>query len=531
MAWDLRRCQREPLADWASRQPDDFLAVITPGGGKTRFAAAAAKGALDSGLVRRVGVVVPTTALKVQWAEEFADIANLSLESRYRTGARLASDRAGCIVTYAQLLDKPQAFARLWEGALLIHDEIHHAGSDSTWGQCLEIATEDARNRIHLSGTPFRSDRTAIAHLHYDDRGFVIPDYSYGYRDALDDGIVRPIVAHPQGGSIKWVSPSTGEVHEATIDDTRVTGRAANERLRGLLTSTEWLVQVIKRGDAMLQSLRKREPDAGALIAAIDEKHARQIERVVLDTLGIAPCVVVSADPDADAALLRYKKGNEPYIIAIRKVSEGIDIKRLRMEFYLTNARKPLIFNQLAGRIVRARNGDTRPSYLLYPADPTITALVRELEAQIKGENTGKPAATATPPEQEDGDESAGSGGGGVEVLDVAYVELDPYLAVQATVDPDALFSGKPADDAAPAAIVGAYVDDHERLEKVLRGLVGEVSHRFTIPRKDVYAYWKGLRGSQEAATAQELQRRITAMRKWLEVGQHPMRSKFSAHR
>jgi superfamily II DNA or RNA helicase len=522
--WNLRRCQREPLTDWATRQPEDFLAVLTPGAGKTRFAAAVARGAIDSGLVQRAHVIVPTTALKRQWALEFYGTAELSLEPRYRTGARLASDRNGCVVTYAQLLERPHVFARLFENALTIHDEIHHAGEDSTWGQCLEEATGHTKYRLHLSGTPFRSDRTKIAHLRYDQSGLVIPDYIYGYREALDDGIVRPIVAHPQGGMIKWRKGSDGSICEAAIDDPRISGRDANERLRGLLNDRGWLQQVITRSDALLTNIRKRgHPDAGALIACIDEKHARLVESVVEDALGIAPVVVVSADPDADATLERYRKGNERWLIAIRKVSEGIDIPRLREELYLTNARTPLIFRQLAGRIVRARQGDNRPSYLIYPADPTFSALVRDLEAEIRGEAdvTDKPAA-APPLAIDDGE---GGGTAPVDVIDVAYVELDPYVAVQATVDPDALFAPQPV---ATEGRTTPQHDDHERLHRVLNGVIAEVSHRFDLTKHDIYAYWKGLRGSLESATTVELQRRINAMRRWLEDGKHPVKKRYN---
>ena len=63
----LRPWQREAFDKFAASENPDFLAVATPGAGKTTFALACARWALAAER-RRVIVVAPTTHLKTQWA-------------------------------------------------------------------------------------------------------------------------------------------------------------------------------------------------------------------------------------------------------------------------------------------------------------------------------------------------------------------------------------------------------------------------------------------------------------------------------
>src|SRR5699024_6653438 len=63
----LRAWQAEALELYRTRAPKDFLAVATPGAGKTTFALQIAAGLLAEGTVRRITVVAPTEHLKTQW--------------------------------------------------------------------------------------------------------------------------------------------------------------------------------------------------------------------------------------------------------------------------------------------------------------------------------------------------------------------------------------------------------------------------------------------------------------------------------
>ena len=62
----LRAWQAAALQIYRDRDPRDFLAVATPGAGKTTFALRVAAELLNAKTVSRIIVVVPTEHLKTQ---------------------------------------------------------------------------------------------------------------------------------------------------------------------------------------------------------------------------------------------------------------------------------------------------------------------------------------------------------------------------------------------------------------------------------------------------------------------------------
>ena len=60
----LRAWQEEALASYLRSESRDFLAVATPGAGKTTYALRVATELLDRGIIRAVTVVAPTEHLK-----------------------------------------------------------------------------------------------------------------------------------------------------------------------------------------------------------------------------------------------------------------------------------------------------------------------------------------------------------------------------------------------------------------------------------------------------------------------------------
>src|SRR6478609_7903239 len=81
----LRAWQAEALKLYLDQQPRDFLAVATPGAGKTTFALTVAAELLHRRLVDRITIVAPTEHLKVQWAEAEAR-AGIPIDPTYSAG-------------------------------------------------------------------------------------------------------------------------------------------------------------------------------------------------------------------------------------------------------------------------------------------------------------------------------------------------------------------------------------------------------------------------------------------------------------
>ena len=378
----LRPWQSEALDRFTLKEGADFLAVATPGAGKTTFALTAAVQDLAEHPGRRLVVVAPTQHLKHQWANAALRFGlHLDPEWSARDGA-LPSDMHGIVTTYQQVATAHVALAPLARGAFVIFDEIHHAADDRSWGSSVLHAFGDAAQRLSLSGTPFRSDTSAIPFVdyHLDEAR---ADYEYGYGEALaDGGVVRPVYFPRINGFMEWVSPS-GDVVAATFED-ELPRELANQRLRTALSlEGEWLPTVLDQAHERLLDLRRGHPEAGGLVIAMDQTHAQQIAESMQRRHGIRPVVATSDDPDASGKIARFAATEEPWIVAVRMVSEGVDIPRLRIAVFATTTTTELFFRQAVGRVVRWTRGVPRQkAYFFLPDDARLRHFAAHLAEQ-----------------------------------------------------------------------------------------------------------------------------------------------------
>src|SRR5690606_12797198 len=169
----FRPWQRAAFELFRSSPEPDFLAVATPGAGKTTFALACARAQLADwareGAVRRLVVVAPTSHLKSQWSLS-AHRLGLQLDPDWAPGQGLARDTHGIVTTFQQIATGPAAdkLRGIAAEGMVILDEVHHAGDERAWGDGLRRAFEVAARRLSLSGTPFRSDSARIPFERYD---------------------------------------------------------------------------------------------------------------------------------------------------------------------------------------------------------------------------------------------------------------------------------------------------------------------------------------------------------------------------
>jgi superfamily II DNA or RNA helicase len=371
----LRPWQREALDRFLASDAPDFLAVATPGAGKTTFALTATLAHLRDHPRARVVVVVPTQQLKHQWAHAAARVGLHLAPTWAARDGRLPADLHGAVVTYQQVAVQPEPLRGLAAGAFVVFDELHHAGDDRAWGDAVRRAFAPAARRLALSGTPFRSDTAAIPFVTYDDLGVAQPDHEYGYGDALRDGrVVRPVYFPRTDGRMEWVAPD-GSSHSATFADA-LDPVLSGQRLRTALSvQGEWLPAVLAQAHARLLELRAQQPDAGGLVIAIDQDHARGIVDLLRRHHGVTATLVVSDDPGAPRRLEHFARTEVPWLVAVRMVSEGIDIPRLRVGVYATTTTTELFFRQATGRLVRWTPGLRRQQAFLYlPDDPRLRA-------------------------------------------------------------------------------------------------------------------------------------------------------------
>lgn len=370
----LRTWQREALDVFAEGRSDSFLAVACPGAGKTTFALAAIRQRL-AGERQPIVVVVPTQHLKHQWAEAAARFG-LHLDPDWAaTDGRLPADMHGVVVTYAQAARSAGVLATLTNGGMAILDEVHHAASERSWGNGVQLAVGGASTRLLLSGTPFRTDDNPIPYVSYSfgDYGDAVPDYEYGYGEALEDGgVVRPVFFPRFDGHMEWIN-SDGDHVEGTFDDDLVTTEWSGRLRTALSVDGGWLPTVLDRAHEKLVDIRRGHPNAGGLVIATDHEHARGIAEMLERRSGVRARIALSDDPRASHVISRFAGNEDPWIVAVRMISEGVDIPRLRVGVFATTTTTAMFFRQAVGRIARWTRGvRSQRAYMYLPDDPRL---------------------------------------------------------------------------------------------------------------------------------------------------------------
>src|SRR6478672_3262038 len=367
----LRAWQAAALEQYLREGPQDFLAVATPGAGKTTFALRVATELLGRGIVDRVTIVAPTEHLKTQWADAAARVG-INIDPRFTNAmGRHNAEFDGVALTYAGVASKPLLHRARTEAArtLVILDEIHHGGDNLSWGDAIREAFEPAARRLSLTGTPFRSDTSPIPFVRYEmGRDGVRrseSDYAYGYAEALRDGVVRPVIFLAYSGAMRWRTRAGDEV-SARLGEPLTKDLIAQAWRTALDHKGEWIPSVLAAADKRLTEVRRHVPDAGGLVIASDQTQARAYAGILAALTGEKPTVVLSDDAGSSARIEEFAEGEQRWMVAVRMVSEGVDVPRLCVGVYATSTSTPLFFAQAVGRFVRARRrgeagGPARP--------------------------------------------------------------------------------------------------------------------------------------------------------------------------
>ena len=382
----LRAWQAEALDAYFVHEPRDFLAAATPGAGKTTFALRLAAELRARRVIDRITVVAPTEHLKRQWADAAAR-AGIRLDPSFRNAhGRYGSHFHGIAVTYAQVAARAALHRELTQSSrtLVILDEVHHGGDALSWGDAIREAFEPATRRLSLTGTPFRSDTSPIPFVTYlqDQHGIRLSqtDYNYGYGRALEDGVVRPVMFMVYAGHMRWRT-RTGDEMEARLGEGNTRDITSQAWRTALEPTGEWIPAVLRSADRRLTEVRHGIPDAGGLVIATDQSTARAYAEILRDISGEPVTVVLSDEKEASDRIEEFSHSTSRWMVAVRMVSEGVDVPRLAVGVYATSASTPLFFAQAIGRFVRARRrGETASIFL--PDVPGLLALANTMELE-----------------------------------------------------------------------------------------------------------------------------------------------------
>ena len=559
----LRAWQEAALKKYLADLPEDFLAVATPGAGKTTFALRVATELLATGDVHRVTVVCPTEHLKYQWAEAAARVG-IRLDPSYTNAqGTLGSHFDGVALTYAQVAANANLHRARTDSirTLVVLDEIHHGGDALSWGDAIREAFAPARRRLALTGTPFRSDESAIPFVRYvEETGGARrsrADYSYDYADALRDGVVRPVIFMTYSGRMRWRTRAGDEV-AARLGEPLTKDLEAQAWRTALDPSGEWIPAVLAAADQRLSEVRRQVPDAGGLVIASDQSSARAYAGRLRAITGQAPTVVLSDDAGASSRIETFAASEDRWMVAVRMVSEGVDVPRLAVGVYATSASTPLFFAQAVGRFVRSRaRGETASVFL--PSVTPLLGLAGEIEVArdhvLGGAGRTDEDALFAPEERlvaEANKEERASDDllGSFEAMDstaefdrvlfdggefgtgavVGSVEEQEYLGLPGLLEPEQVTAllrqrqDKQVEaqrkQAAAQRRAGSGVDDARRraaARKELSRLVSAWARRSGQPHGVIHNDLRRVCGGPEVAQAstEEIVRRVETLRRW----------------
>ena len=559
----LRTWQRRALTAYLARRPGDFLAVATPGAGKTTFALRVAAELLADRTIAAVTVVTPTEHLKTQWAAAAAALG-IPLDPTFRNAdGATARDFRGAVVTYAQVAAAP-ALHRARTSArrtLVILDEVHHAGDALSWGDAVREAFEPAARRLALTGTPFRSDENPIPFVTYelepDGARRSAADHAYGYGEALRDGVVRPVLFLAYSGEARWRTRA-GEELSARLGEPGTAEHVGRAWRTALDPAGDWIPAVLTAANTRLSQKRAGGmPDAAGLVIATDQAAARAYARRLAEVTGSEPVVVLSDDPGASRRIAEFSRSGDRWMVAVRMVSEGVDVPRLAVGVYATSASTPLYFAQAIGRFVRARRpGETASVFL--PSVPPLLRLAGELEA-VRDHVLGRRVTEddglwddallerAQRREDEGEEERAFTALSASAHLDQVIfdgaswgtgaapgtAEEEDYLGLPGLLEPDQVAlllrqhqakqvaaQAAAAKKAPPAPVVAEPVPTHERraaLRKQLNALVAAHHHRTGRPHGSIHNQLRTECGGPPTAVAsvEQLEQRIATLQSW----------------
>lgn len=405
-SFQLRDWQRRSIAKYHNSPKADFLQVATPAAGKTTFSLTIAQMLMGAGIVQRVVIVVPTNYLRRQWRQAGIPLG-LQLSATFSNkDYTVASDYDGFVATYQSVASLPELFRRLCteHPTLVILDEIHHAGDQQGWGEAIKRAFAPSAKRLAITGTPFRSKGERIPFVEYNPQGKLIADDTYSYGEALRDGVCREVYFHTFEGEFAWqqLAPGVSTTHSATFADDLDASEESARLKTALSTEADWLPNVIRDADRRLKSIRENEfPDAAGLIIAMNKGHALRIAALVRKHTGQEPFVAISENPDNEEErpseiIDRFANGDKDttgdvyraiprWLVAVKMVSEGVDIPRLCVGVYASNVTSEIFFRQAVGRFVRVIPEAPGVSAALFvPKDARLVAHMERIREEVE---------------------------------------------------------------------------------------------------------------------------------------------------
>lgn len=406
--WDsLRQWQRDAIDRFVETEDQDqFVLEAAPGAGKSRFAAFISQYAMTEMGMDHVIFIAPWLPILTSVKKNFNPLGLVArdkfhydrklgiLQARPRQDVTLDTYAGFCNQTTVDVIDHWQRQKASGWRFMLILDEIHHASVDKgVWGPYVERIANMASKLVAMSGTYFRSDSRPISFLEYEnDRPKT--NYSINFAECVRNRFTRQVSFRFHNPTLEIAERAKERVVKKKLDAIPITASrmlslAKEEVLRPDSVHVE---SMIKEAWKELQAMRKKWQDAACLVVcrpAKDGKEERQvhaIESKIKSLTGCLPTVVTSDDSLSRGKLDAFERSHDPFLCAIRMVSEGVDIPRIRMVLFLNYTDSEMLFRQIVGRCCRYIDGkeDDTAAMVILPKFKVMGEFAERFEGESK---------------------------------------------------------------------------------------------------------------------------------------------------
>ena len=409
----LRPWQQEAHAKalnwWADESNNkNFIINAAPGSGKTLCSAFIAKTLLENKIIDQVIVIAPRTEVVKQWANDFKLVTGRYMDKVTESQIESLDDNTDLAATWAALDGLTPHLTKLCrtKKILVICDEHHHAANDASWGKNAELSFANSKYTLILTGTPIRSDGKDSVWIETGNSGISFPKdgiYTLTYGEAINLGYCRPATFHRHEGKYKvkladgkeaLVSSKSKVDLPSDFPEIKALEKALN--FYSLACKPQYLADgttpnmqgyqasMIDHGIRKLDEIRYRLPNAGGLVIAPNIEMAEYMAKILEEIEGEKPILVHSQLTNAESQIEKFKNTDKKWIVSVNMISEGVDIKRLRVLVYLPFSQTELSFRQALGRVVRT-NGpdDDSHAYIVMPILKTLDEYAKRVEKEM----------------------------------------------------------------------------------------------------------------------------------------------------
>ncbi|CAM3939924.1 DEAD/DEAH box helicase [Rheinheimera salexigens] len=374
--WQLE-CSNQAVDSFSLGQKH-FLALATPGSGKTIMAAHIAKQLFENNMIDYVICFAPSVAVTNSMRTSFAHVLRKPMHGYL--GA------AGGVFTYQYLASSKKADWSFLKKSrvLVVFDEIHHCGGDDTnmanaWGrEVLLNIKQHANYMLSMTGTPWRTDMAPITLASYLEPDMIIQcDYTYGITSAIRDKVCRT----PE---VILIDNDKLQVNAESFGSLQIALEQSSLRYSEILTDDNAVRYLLSKAVQQLKQARIEQPNAGGLVVARSVEHAKHIMRMLRKDFNQSAVLVTYMEPAPQDVIEQFRTSNTQWIVSVSMVSEGTDIPRLRVCAHLSMVRTELFFRQVLGRILRMMpNIRNNKAWLFSFAERSLLEYAQQLQQDI----------------------------------------------------------------------------------------------------------------------------------------------------